>query len=109
MDNLRDIWIYINKQGQLIEVPACIPKRYNAKWTYALTACDRDNYTYIQEVSREPGMIFNNSVWFKKKNFAKAKEIFMTDYFTRINSSIEETKRLEDERSRLDLQEVEKC
>lgn len=79
-DDMIDIWLYVNRQGKLLEIPACISKKKPSKWTYAISALDRDNYTYIQEVAREPGMIFNNSVWFKKKDFTKAKEMFVTSY-----------------------------
>lgn len=108
MDGLQDIWVYINKRGQLIETPACISSSKPSKWSYIIPAVDRDNYTYIQEVAREPGMIFNDSVWFKKKNFSKAKDIFMTDYSQRIKTMWFDYCNLRDEFARLDSQEEEK-
>ena len=76
MDKLEDIWLYINKHGKLIEEPACIPRK-SSKWSFAIPACDRDKYIFIQEVAREPGMIFKNAVWFKKQNRSRAKHIFV--------------------------------
>lgn len=105
MGELKDIWVYINKRGHVIEVPACIPKRYNNKWMYALTAFDRDNYTFVQEVAKEPGMIFNNSVWFKKKNFKKAKDIFMADYGQKSQDLWAEYEKIRSEMALLDKQE----
>ena len=108
MDELRDIWVYINKQGHVIEVPACIPRRYNNKWMYTLSAVDRDNYTFVQEIAKEPGMIFNSSVWFKKKNFKKAKELFMVDYSQKSQSLWTQYEKTRSEMALLDKQEEEK-
>ena len=104
-DFFQDIWIYINKHGKLIEVPAFIAKAKPMKLSFAISAFDRDNNTYIQEIAKEPGMIFNNSVWFKKQNFYKAKELFINEYGERINKLYSNLKEAKDEMVFLTKQE----
>ena len=104
-DFFQDIWIYINKHGKLIEVPAFITKAKPMKLSFAISAFDRDNNTYIQEIAKEPGMIFNNSVWFKKQNFYKAKELFINEYGERINKLYSNLKEAKDEMVFLTKQE----
>ena len=104
-DFFQDIWIYINKRGKLIEVPAFIAKAKPMKMSFAISAFDRDNNTYIQEIAKEPGMIFNNSVWFKKQNFEKAKDIFANEYGERISHLYSELKDAKDEMVLLTKQE----
>ena len=106
MDELQDIWVYINKRGHITEVPACIPKRYNSRWLFSFTAFDRDDYTLVREVAKEPGMIFNDCVWFKKKNFKKAKDIFMINYSQESQDLWTEYERTRSEMAALDKQEV---
>lgn len=104
-DFFQDIWIYINKHGKLIEVPAFIAKAKPMKLSFAISAFDRDNNTYIQEIAKEPGMIFNNSVWFKKQNFYKAKELFINEYGERINKLYSNLREAKDEMVFLTKQE----
>lgn len=96
-DNFQDIWIYINRQGKLIEVPAFIKKYKPIKLSFAISAFDRDNNTFIQEIAKEPGMIFNSSVWFKKRDIKKAREIFINEYGERINQLYSDLKKAQDE------------
>lgn len=104
-DGLIGIWLYVNRRGQIYEVPACISKKKPDNWTYAIPACDRDNYTYIQEISREQGMLFNNTVWFKKKNFEKAKTIFVNDYAERTSYFWDEYQKAETEMNNIYMQQ----
>lgn len=103
-DDMIDIWLYVNRQGKLLEIPACIAKKKPSKWSYAIPAVDRDNYTYIQEVAREPGMIFNSSIWFKRKNFKKAKEMFMANYLEYCNALMNQHDTVKNEMLLLDQQ-----
>ena len=106
MDKFQDIWMYVNVHGKLKEVPAFISKAKPSKWAFTISAFDRDNYNYLREIAREPGMIFLNSIWFKKKNFKKAKEIFLLEYGSRLKDFQDNYKQNEDEMSKLADQEI---
>ena len=81
MKDLIDIWLYIDCRGKIQEIPACMQTDKSRLIEYfTASAIDRDNYTFIREVSKEPGMLFNHAVWFNKQDFYRAKKIFMTDY-----------------------------
>ena len=79
-DQFQDIYIYTNKQGVIYELPAFISKQRPPKLQFAIPAFDRDNKIILEQVAREPGMIFHNTIWFKKQNFEKAKALFVNDY-----------------------------
>lgn len=94
-DLYQDIFIYVNKQGKLFEVPAYISKMKPMKLAFAISAFDRDNNHILMQIAREPGMIFNHTVWYKKKDFKKAKCVFMNYYgekINRLNDELEATK-----------------
>lgn len=93
-DNFQDIYIYINTRGVIHEIPAFISKTKPLKLTFAIPAFDSDN-KIVHEVAKEPGMIFNNSIWFKKKNYDKARELFINDYGQRINKLYSELNDIE--------------
>ena len=42
-------------------------------------------------------MIFNSSVWFKKRDIKKAREIFINEYGERINQLYSDLKKAQDE------------
>ena len=85
-DGLIDIWLYVNRQGQIFEVPACISKKKPSNWTYAIPACD-------------------NTVWFKKQSFEKAKTIFVNDYGERTSYFWDEYQRAQKEMNDIYMQQ----
>ena len=106
-DDYQDIFIYVNKQGKLICLPAFISKKKPMKLAFAIPAFDSDNKHILRMVAREPGMIFENSVWFKKKNFERAKELFMIDYGDKISKLYSDYEQAQEELNWLSNQEKE--
>lgn len=104
-DEYQDIYIYVNAQGKLIEIPAFISKKKPMKLQFAIMAYDRDNFHILRDIAREPGMIFNNSVWFKKKNFKQAKKLFLVDYGETIQTLYKKAKEAKEEMLLLSKQE----
>ena len=103
-----DIYIYKNVSGKIVEIPAYIFKPVAPKMMLTLTAYDRDNNHFLAEIGKEPGMVFNDYVWFKKKNFKHAKNIFLSDIAERLEELDIKYKDLRDELSFMSEQEEEK-
>lgn len=100
-DQFQDIYIYINKRGTIHEVPAFISRQKPMKLQFAIPAFDRDNKIFLEQIAREPGMVFHNTIWFKKKNFEKAKKLFLNDYAERILALNVELGNAQDEMSKM--------
>lgn len=99
-----DIYVYmINKQGKLVESPAFILRKVS-KMVCIVTAYDRDDKTIVCEIPKEPGMIFNNALWFRKQDFEKAKKIFLLDYMNKINKTDDDLRILNEKWAILDKQ-----
>ena len=93
----EDIYVYRIANNKIVEIPAFIIVNYDPKGLLLTrTAFDRDNNIIVAEIGKEPGMVFNNSVWFRKKQFNKAKNIFLSDLSYKLQKVEEERATLRD-------------
>lgn len=83
-EELKDIWIYRLKAGKIIEVPAFIFTNSIPGIT-TVAAYDRDNKNYLMQVPNGEGYIFCNTVWLSRKDFKKARDIFLYDLENKIS------------------------
>lgn len=79
MGKVVNIYIYKNLKGKILEIPAYIHSIRAPRMMLVLAAYDRDNNNYLMDIGKEPGMVYENKVWFKKKAFIQAKNVFLSD------------------------------